>query len=387
VGIRRAKKKSRASAPPSKRRIHPAAAWWALLGVKDDARAELIEDVRRGQITLVVGAGVSRPRGIPTWAGLVDLLCRRVFGAAPSRRRSGGAHPFESQSVMELIDQALTPRTRKAQELQTRVRAALERRLASRPVPLVSLRHGAGSTNQLFVTLLREALYEGLLPPPPPRAPDTLALLGRAIRRDILSGRGRVRRIITFNADDLLEREVGSGRGEPSLLWPISRSSHHPRRYPSRTVPIYHLHGFLPARPTRYREAPDMLVFTDLEYWSTLASPTSFVNRTFMHALHDSRCVFIGLSMTDVNIVRWLGLRALEISEDKENQYSDREDMVERSTRQALDRHYWIRPLDDDPTGIATAILARRGVRAVSIDRWGSPDLPALLGAAFGPRR
>ena len=135
----------------------------------------------------------------------------------------------------------------------------------------------------------------------------------------------RVVRVISLNADDHIETEANAGhhpKRDP-VVWPISRESTHPRSRPARhgrpPIPVYHLHGFLPRKQATsiWRESADTLVFTDSDYWATVASPLSFANRVIAHALHDTACLFIGLSMHDVNVLRWIGLRYHAIAEDK----------------------------------------------------------------------
>ena len=187
--------------------------------------------------------------------------------------------------------------------------------------------------------------------------------------------------------------------GSPPLLKPLVRASHHPERgLGEQPLPLYHLHGYLPQRTRRaghaqgarwHEEAPDALVFTDAQYWASVAEPMSFANRVMSFVLHDSRCVFLGLSMTDLNLLRWLALRAQEVEADKATQFARdaaSPARVLRAQRQALCRHFWIRAASkpDSPEASATAFLSRylevRGVRSVELPG-GWPELPALLDA------
>src|SRR3954468_2927942 len=53
-------------------------------GVRDSFQAELIRATQRGGITLVLGAGLSMPRGIPDWNTLARVIWRDVFPKRPS---------------------------------------------------------------------------------------------------------------------------------------------------------------------------------------------------------------------------------------------------------------------------------------------------------------
>jgi len=95
----------------------------------------------------------------------------------------------------------------------------------------------------------------------------------------------------------------------------------------SAKIPIVHAHGFLchpeernfptysssngAGREPSY-DAPNMLVFRDLDYWRMTANPTSFANHTLLDALTTTRCIFVGLSFKDINLLRWIGTLAAE---------------------------------------------------------------------------
>jgi hypothetical protein len=96
----------------------------------------------------------------------------------------------------------------------------------------------------------------------------------------------------------------------------------------------------------------------------------SFANRILSTALHDSNCVFIGLSFTDVNLVRWLGMGAVEREMDLKSEASiDSRSSVPgfRSHRQP---HFWIKTENADPSGLISRLLDMRGVNTITIDSW-----------------
>ena len=322
-------------------------------GLPPDAKA-LGAAIAERSITLVLGAGVSKPRGVPDWRGLTRLLWENLLGAktVPAWLSDGGAapHPLADQMAIELL------------------------RTGCRDEPR-------------FVRELRAALYGAATRPPDPG--DTLAVVARVLVAEQAAERRRILRVITFNADDHLETEVNRGhnpRRDP-VLWPIARESGHPRMsrgaHGKAPIPVYHVHGFLPrdGAARRWRDAPDTLVFTDAEYWATAASPLTFANRVMAQALHDSSCIFVGVSMTDVNLIRWLGVRYNAIRDDIAAQgiYSDSE--ARARMRDALVRHFWIRRDESDPSGLISKLLLARGVRSVSLAGWGAPFQKLMLGS------
>src|SRR5258706_12860147 len=98
------------------------------------------------------------------------------------------------------------------------------------------------------------------------------------------------------------------------------------------------------------------------------------------------RCVFLGLSMTDINLLRWLALRALERDRD-EFEGNRRAAWVGHGFRSSLRRqfmrHFWIRPDSDDRGQFLSEFLALRGVQAVPIADWDGNSLHRLLQKCF----
>jgi hypothetical protein len=217
--------------------------------------------------------------------------------------------------------------------------------------------------------VIRAALYANV--PTRPHPGDTLATIAAVLAREQARDKPRVRRVVSFNVDDLLERETNPRRRALSapVLWPVVRESSRPRieRGAGGRPPlhVFHVHGFLPRDTSalRYLDAPVSLVFTDAQYWASFAEPTSFPNRVMVNALYDSTCVFVGLSMTDLNLSRWLGMRANAIVRDRDGE----------DPRAALEQHVWIRPRAKPGSAEAmlTPLLDARGVRAMEIREWG----------------
>lgn len=328
-------------------------------------------------MTLFLGAGIAHSRGVPLWDDVVRRMAEWVHGIGEDtdtlervrevvRRELGDevagrvvlrAHPLEPQLALEWIA---------AQLAKSDVRARVAERL--------------GIEDASFVALLRRALYADL--PRGHRGSDALGAVAAAVRAEYDRWPDRrLVRIITLNADDLLEREVCAD-GVPRLC-PIGRPSRHPRwerRDVPPPIPAYHVHGYLPEDEGDPEGSGRTLVFTDDQFWNTTASPLSFANRVVANALHDSQCVFAGLSMRDVNLMRWLALRFEEV-------VSDARAHGERDPERALRRHFWIHTAQDDPTGILREILARRGVSSVELDSWEDDQFGALLRSCFAGER
>ncbi len=327
-----------------------------------DARRSLQKAVDSGGVTLVLGAGVSIGRGVPSWPALVRQLWRSVNPdqSAPDwlRGEVPPPHPFALQILLEELEGAL--RWQLAQEAgpdaepptAADVQATLAQRIAD---CLYAEVRGHDET-------------------------DTLGVLVEILRREQQSPIRRIKQVITFNADDLLERSANRDvdAGRTPVLFPVPRGSFHPRHtggaFGCPPITVYHLHGFIPRSPTYSRRADDTLVFTDAQYWGTIAEPSSFANRIMGTALQETHCIFIGLSMTDANLMRWFGLRFTEFLRDRMSfyEYTGR-GAAEEKARDALSRHYWICTPADDPGRLIASHLERRGVVTVQIPNWGQP--------------
>lgn len=123
--------------------------------------------------------------------------------------------------------------------------------------------------------------------------------------------------IITFNADSLLHSLI--------IIFNIKYQSektgiyHHPieaYRKVTRTfqswadcIPIFHLHGSIsPTSLTNSfsKDSRDSLIFLESSYNEIASSMHSWAQSTFLYSATNSKLVFIGLSMSDPNIRRWL---------------------------------------------------------------------------------
>ena len=231
---------------------------------------------------------------------------------------------------------------------------------------------------------------------------ETLAVLARLVVQEFKrQGNRRIERIVTLNADDLLEQAMSAlvPLDYHAVIRPVARptSSAFGRRGRWPSIPIYHIHGYLPLEGD-YSDY--MLVFTDSQYWSTSATALAFANRVMLSALSESRCIFIGLSMTDINLLRWLALRTLEWNRDVEEEERLASDPrlaagnhytagVVRARyraghyRQVFSQHFWIRPTSSDPTGFLSEFLALRGIHCVEATDWTGPHFQRLMRKCF----
>ncbi len=330
----------------------------------------------------MVGAGISQPYGIPNWESLANKIWQRSF---PDQ-----VLPWDSSSK---------DRTQALSQFLPMIFELAYRKLGV----------------EEFAKQLRNCMYENapeLSKSELKTSSRSLAVLARTIVQEFRAAeKRRIIRVLTLNADELLERAIELlGRSDERIIdrirTPLDQPSVGGAKQP---IPVYHLHGCIPhtwvtrLAPQLLRTYDHMLVFSDAQYWASASSILSFANRIMGAALHDSHCIFVGLSMTDLNILRWLALRHVEFDKAEEQtmravamEASDiKESLLGKavtwlhstSVRRKLRRHFWIRPSSDDPTGFLSRFLDIRGVRSVEIAGWDGDAFRKLMKRCFPPPR
>lgn len=242
------------------------------------------------QLVLFLGAGISLDYGIPAWRDLVvDLLFERTGRAKgmsdlpPEYRRALG------RWLTEYFDYDLTVLARVIRQELVR-----EKR-----------RRGANAEDaeRAFLECVRKRLYSTLVVEPcaqhsTEQETTTLCAVAKLIERALCNGRGNsnVPVVLTFNFDDLLERELAR-RGIATR--PITNA----RRRPGPGLPIVHPHGCLPL------EGPlngDPIVFAEQDYHQLTDTAYHWAPTTIVSLLRQYTVLFIGMSMSDPHLRRLL---------------------------------------------------------------------------------
>ncbi|HTA14510.1 MAG TPA: SIR2 family protein, partial [Solirubrobacteraceae bacterium] len=228
-----------------------------------DASTSGIEDAIRqvaaheGEITMFVGAGVSMEAELPSWHELVRKLLVR------SRPRAD----------QQLLD------------------AWADRVLEEGPLAAASVAQALYKDDRAFRRALRQALYQRDFAS---YAPGALAGQIAWLKERL----GARLSLLTVNYDGLLEAAL-TGRD----LNPVSYV--HARREPVGRAAVWHLHGRLLRSATggRWRDEGN-LILSEGSYVDSTARiyPEALV----AERMRGSLCLFVGLSMTDPNFIRWL---------------------------------------------------------------------------------
>jgi hypothetical protein len=217
------------------------------------------------QVTLIVGAGASMEADLPSWPELIERLLRRVADDNPGLRRRKDRDDW------------------------------IERTLARDELL------GAGAVVEVMAdeeldTLIPEALYGDAGPSgyePGPIAHQVARL--RTCFGDSVT-------ILTTNYDDLVERALlGAGATKRQVKSYVRRRN----EPPAGAIPVTHLHGYAG------RDGPPRHLVLTEEQYHRMQRGRSWQEEYVTDRLENSLCLFIGTSLTDPNLIRYLyGYRA-----------------------------------------------------------------------------
>lgn len=180
--------------------------------------------------------------------------------------------------------------------------------------------------------------------------------------------------IITLNADSLLHSLI--------ILYSIKNkfectgqfnNPKEPFRKVTRTfqtwgdsIPIFHLHGSLSPSNSKkkVKDSRDSLIFLESSYSNVASNMYSWAQTNFLYSAQNYKMVFLGLSMSDPNIRRWLSWT---------NQTYIEELSAETNGQAQSLPHLWIRTKvsNDDIQDFMDLSLRHMGVKIGLIDSWG----------------
>jgi len=318
-------------------------------------RAVLGDEYLKRGIVLCLGSGVSRSSNLPDWRELLTRLSARAWPDRPPTFHT------------DLLDSGFT---------LPAIASILQGRL------------GDG-----FVQAVREELYRDF---PFFNKPTTVGDR-KAIVAEVQAGNltlravaamcarkagGRYERsrnvqaIVNLNFDVLLRTYMRERYGA-YLLRTVERPDASIARH---KIAVYHPHGLIHFDPSRFddldEEAPDLMVFTEQEYFDFFGRAFAVFSYTMLSLLREHSFVFVGTALKDDNLRRLLHYN-----------FQEREDAAKRRDRMKrpgrLLRHFLIacrcgnKPVDE----AAQLAHERIGVRTIWLKEWG--ELPNFLGGLY----
>lgn len=236
------------------------------IGALADARKE-------GRLTIVTGAGLSLPSGVPVWQDLVSSAMKATL----TPTMGAGA-----ERLPELLKDRLTTGVR-----------FIEYVLQSKPA---------------FRSHLLRALYEKVDFLHQNKTLD--AVVEAVVGAD---GGEPIRDVLTFNFDNLLEISLENAIQRHSLPFSVvSMFDGGQRRFhrSKNEIRVYHLHGFLPwSRPGD--PLPDdnfwrPIVLSESDYYARYWRKDHWANKIQLRKFSETSCLFVGTSFRDDNLRRTL---------------------------------------------------------------------------------
>lgn len=145
--------------------------------------------------------------------------------------------------------------------------------------------------------------------------------------------------------------------------------------YKKGQLKYFFLHGYIPIdfNTSTFISSTDKLVFRENEYLDLANNSYSWQSSTFCSIASTRPIVFVGLSLSDANLRKWLtwtqNLRSKEISEATNG----------KTFTDVTSRHFWIEksPQDNSMKKVYSSLVYHLGVRIIWINDWN--ELPSTL--------
>lgn len=259
----------------------------AVTKIKSDWKEERLERVQlltdsyiNGQFSLFLGAGVSSSAGMPDWNTLLNSL-------------------FVTY-LTEEFDDNISVNDNDISEIVNRLNEVDE------PSALMAARYlrkgltkGASET-QKFTGAIAKNLYKLRNHKYPIDSNLIKAIAALCVPKRTGA---KVRSVITYNFDDLLERQLEQKSIEHHSIYTNNES------YTLDEIPVYHVHGFLPENTSNYESLENStLVFSEEGYHEIYSNAYHWSNLVQLNNLRENNCLMVGLSMTDPNLRRLLDI-------------------------------------------------------------------------------
>ncbi|MED4004999.1 SIR2 family protein [Priestia aryabhattai] len=215
-----------------------------------------------GNLSLFLGAGISISAGIPGWKELVSKVYIKALRSKGIVFGDLNDDPNQYWNFTEDINSTdLLIRTKYIKDL----------------------------IDKDFKDIIRESLYEN-------------SSIGSQIITSIVNicnnNKGNIKGIVTYNFDDLLEKNLEMNKIPFSSIWKENQN------YYNREIPIYHVHGFIP----RDKKINSNIVFSEDEYHQQYLDIYSWSNLVQINMFREYNCLFIGTSLIDPDIRRLLDI-------------------------------------------------------------------------------
>ena len=236
-----------------------------------------------GKVALFIGAGVNGTL-LPKWENLIKELRKKALSHIADPKSTEA----ERKEITEWLDSSKGPDLYDQADL---IRYFLGPHYAQMLHATLYPSHHT----QNFKTLIAEAPNDS---PPINKLKKELGL-GTFCSTVKLCRALRIAAVVTFNYDDLLNEAVARA-GKRVIPIYGERQAH----VPAYALPFYYVHGYLPRDQLKRHTDPEHFVLCREEYHRVFKSPYAWQNIVPIHLLRTCICIFIGASMTDMNMRR-----------------------------------------------------------------------------------
>ena len=325
--------------------------------------------------TLCIGAGTSIPM-FPSWRSLVQSMLEKDFGSPLAAKLIS---PLAATFGLDALIQAGRDRLALGSEefarlLSEQLYEGVKKTLSAKEWKTFSRALTSFHPGDMPIEMWKDFLtitesHYGSV---------TALPLARAVARAMNTNQ-RPSAILSFNAEPLLyalinsmvatsfEIDKRSGNNLKAILDRVTRSV---SNRDADRIPFAFCHGLLPveAKSSPKGTAVDKLVFSESEYLQLANSGFSWQSSIFFDSCMSRAVVFVGLSFSDPNLRRWLGIM-------HQNRLSELKIMGENVADSAP--HYWLRPAltsAEERRWVESAV-AHLGVRLVWLDTWDQSGL------------
>lgn len=295
------------------------------------------EAFREQNLVLFLGAGVSMDAGIPLWGTLLKTLHVHML----NRLTEDKGLSFEEKKMIEEL--------------------ASDNEMES---PLMQMRYiKEAFSDEEYYELVHTVLYDQQA------NPDTKLLNAIA---DISTPQRTycgIKNIITYNFDDLLERNFEKNKIQFHSIY-----GEEGRQLVDK-LNIYHVHGYLPNELSEISDKPN-LIFSEEDYHRVYRDAYSWSNLTQLNALWENTGLFVGSSLTDPNLRRLLDVAARSGESPRHYAILPKEEIGEKKNGKPINKKIReiYQKMDDN---IRTAYYQRLGLNIIWIDDY--KEIPDIL--------
>lgn len=246
----------------------------------------LQEAFQKGKITFYLGAGISKPNGLPSWEELVQAL---YFSTLNDESFIYGMKPYPNY-LFALAEWVLKQK--------------------NEPLDIIIRKIKQWYEGKDFIGMMSDTIYAGLnrkdfpdingLPQQVLQQNATLRAIVECCIQSTPGAKG-LRSIVTYNYDNLVELGLENHNGLSSKFQVIYKREH---KLSSGKIPIYHVHGYIPFQKSDVNY--DDIIFSEDQYNRAFQDPFFWGNVVQVNQLTSMTGVMIGLSLADRNTRRIL---------------------------------------------------------------------------------